>query len=121
VRSFNFRLGLLGVGQGVEETKKLLDARDGQGSMNAVADADKGQGAPLLIMGDVGTDQGADAGGIDVGDAGEIDDEGGGVFGADRGLELEQSGEYNRALETENSLTGLGTFEIVDMQRFLGL
>jgi len=68
---------------------------------------------PSLIMGDVGADQSADAGGVDVENPGEIHDEGGGVFGADRGLELEQGCEHDRALKVEDSLAGAGTFEIV--------
>jgi hypothetical protein len=75
VRPFNFRLALFGVGQRVEEAEKLLAAGDGQGGVDAVADADQGERASILIMGDVGADQSADAGGVDVENPGEIHDE----------------------------------------------
>jgi hypothetical protein len=113
------RLGPLGLRQGVVEVEELLDAGNLQGRVEAIAHSDQGQGPSFLIMSDVSSDESTDPGGIDIGNAREVDDESGSFLGADGGLELKQSSKHDRALETENSLAGMGSIEIFDGEGFL--
>jgi hypothetical protein len=70
-------------------------------------------------MGDIGADQSADPGGVDVGNAREIHDESGGLLGTDGALEQKQSSEHNWALETKDSLAGLGSVKVLNAEWFL--
>jgi hypothetical protein len=114
-------LGLLSVGEGVEEAEELLDVGDLQRRVKAIVHTNESQGTPFLIVSDVGADQRADPGGIDVGNAGEIHDEGGRPFGTNCSLELEQGSKHNGALKTEDALAGLGPVEVLDIKWLLRL
>ncbi|HZE26884.1 MAG TPA: hypothetical protein VE083_05830 [Terriglobales bacterium] len=58
--------------------------------MNPVADADQGERATVLVVGEVGTDPSADPGGVDLGNAGAVHDQPAGLLGADGVLEPDQ-------------------------------
>jgi hypothetical protein len=107
-------------GQRVEEVEELLDAGYLQGVVNALVDAYQRERSSVLIMGDIGADQGADAGGVDVGDIGEVDDERARVLGAEGRLKLEQRAEHYGTLKTQNALAGLGAVEVLNGEWLLG-
>ena len=65
-------------------------------------------------MSHVGPDQGTDAGGVDVGDVGEIEDQGLGLVGAYFGLEVEQVADDDGAGETEDPLSFFWAGEVFD-------
>lgn len=84
------RLRLFSFVLSVEETEELENACDFEGMTHTLVDADEAQETAIFVMGNVGTDQGANAGGVDVRDGGKVDNESWGSFRAQSGLELEQ-------------------------------
>jgi len=84
------RLHLFSFGLSVEETEELENTCDFEGMAHTLVDADEAEKTAIFIMGNVGTHQGADAGGVDVRDGGKVDNESWGSFRAQSGLELEQ-------------------------------
>ena len=116
---FILEVDLFGFGDGVEKAEEGVDAGNFEGVEDAFVDADQGEGASGFAVADVGADQSADAGGIDIGDAAEVDDEEAVFLGPQGGLKLEQGGENDRALQTENALAGLGAGEILDGEGFV--
>ena len=70
-------------------------------------------------MGDIGTDQSTDASRVDVGNAGEIDDEGAILSSSQSGLKKEERSEHHRSLQTQNALAGAGTVEILNVEWLL--
>ena len=111
--------GLLGFGQCGVDAKELLDAGDFQGIENTFIYADEGEGAPVFAVIDISADKGTDASRVDVGDRGEVDDEGTGLLGAEGRLELEKGSEYNGALQAKNALSGKRAFDFLDGERLL--
>lgn len=111
--------GFLGVGDGVEEAKELLDSSYAERVSDPLVDGDQGERAPVLVVVDVGTNQGTNSGGVHVGYAGEIDDEGTSLTGTQRRLKVEQRAENDRTLEPKDALAGLTTVEVFDVERFL--
>jgi hypothetical protein len=111
--------GLFGFRDGAEKAEKGVDAGDFEGVEDAFVHGDQGERASAFAVADVGADQGADAGGIDIGDAAEVDDEKAVFLGPQNGLKLEQGGENNGAVQTESALAGLGTSDILDGKGFL--
>jgi hypothetical protein len=110
---------LLGFGERGVDAKELLDAGDFQGIEDAVVYADEGEGASVFAVIDVSADEGADASRVDVGDGGEVDNEGASLLGAERRLELEESSEYDGPLQAKNALSGKRTFDVLDGERLL--
>ena len=98
---------LFGRAYGIEETEELLDPRNLERVMDALAHAYQRQIPSAMLAGDVGAYQRPDAGGIDVRDMGEIDDQRSGSVGAYRGLELKHRGHHQGPIEAENALSGL--------------
>ena len=84
------RLRLFSFVLGVEETEELENACDFESMAHPLVDADEAEKTAIFIMGNVGADQGADAGGVDVRDGGKIDNESWGSLRAQGRLELEQ-------------------------------
>jgi hypothetical protein len=112
--------GLFGVGHGIEELKKVLDAGDLQGLVDALIDADEEEGASTILAGDVGSDQGAYSGRIGEGDGGEVKDEGAGVIGANLGLEAKDIGKYQGSGEANDTDSFFGTGNFFDLERQFG-
>jgi hypothetical protein len=98
---------LFGGAYGIEETKELLDPRNLQRVVDALADAYQRQIPSAMLAGDVCAYQRPDAGGIHVTDIREIDDQGPGSIGAYRRLELKHRGHHQGSIEPENALSGL--------------
>ncbi len=96
----------------IVDAKELFDAGHFQGGKKPLADADQGEGVAGFVMRNVGAHERADSRRIDVRDIREVDNQGGGVLRTKGGLKLKQRSENDRTLKTENTLTGLGTFEI---------
>jgi hypothetical protein len=92
---------------GIEETKELLDPRNLQRVVDALAHAYQRQISSAMLAGDVCAYQRPDAGGIHVTDIREIDDQGPGSIGAYRGLKLKHRGHHQGSIEAENALSGL--------------
>ena len=108
------RLRLFSIVLGVEETEELENTCDFKGMAHPLVDADEAEKTAIFIMGNVGADQGADAGGVDVRDGGKIDNESWGTLCSQSGLELEQRTQHDRSLQAENSLSGTRAVEILD-------
>ena len=98
----------------IVDAKKLFDACDFQGREKPLTDSYQGEFVTSLVMRDVGAHQRADSGRVDIRNIRKIDDQCGGILRAKGGLKLKQRSENDRALETENTLTGLGAVEIFD-------
>lgn len=120
-RSCIYGLGcrLFGVGNGGEEAEEGVDVGDFEGVEDAIVDGDQGEGASAFTVADVGADEGADARGIDVRDAAEVDDKEAVFLGAQGGLKLEEGRENHGSVQTDNTLAGLGTGEVLDGEGFL--
>ena len=105
----------------VVEAEELLDTRYLERSDYPVADAYQREPASFFVLRHVGADESADAGRVDIRNAGEIHDKDGCVFSSDGSLELEQSLEDDGSLETQDTLAWLGTVEVFDTEGFLRL
>jgi hypothetical protein len=110
---------LFGSGQRVEEIEELLDASHLESILYAVADTDKVQAPSFFLMGGVRTHQGADSGGVDIGDVAKIQEKGAGIVGANLGLKVEKVADDERPIKTQNALTFLGADQIFDDKRLL--
>ncbi len=80
----------------------------------AVSYADQSQAAAILLMIHIGTDQRADAGGVDVRDFGQVEDERAGGITANLGLELEEIRNQDRSLEVKNAVAMSSIVDITD-------
>jgi hypothetical protein len=98
---------LFGGAHGIEETKELLDPRNLERVVDALAHAYQRQIPSAMLAGNVCAYQRPDTGGIDVRDIREIDDQRSGGVGAYRGLELKHRGHHQGSIEAENALSGL--------------
>lgn len=105
---------------GVEEAEERVDARHFQGVVNALVDTYQRERASVFMMGDIGADQGTNAGGVDIGDIGEVDDESAGVLGAEGRLKLEERSEHYGTFKAQNALAGPGTVEVLNGEWLLG-
>jgi len=83
-------LSLFSVGLGVEEAEELKNTGYFEGIAHALVDADEREETTIFIVRNVGTHQGADAGRVDIRDAGKIDYERRRSFRAKSSLELKQ-------------------------------
>ena len=106
--------GLLRFRDRTVNTKELFDACHFQSGDESIVDTDQGKFAPFFVMRDVGADECADPGRVNVRNACEVDDQGGDVFRANGSLKLKQRSENDWTLETEDSLPGHGAFEVFD-------
>jgi hypothetical protein len=79
-----------------------VDAGVAHDGGHAGADAGEEEDAALFLGSDEVVRDEAEAGGVDVGDAGEVEDQDLGVEGAELGLEGEHGGEGERSGEGEN-------------------
>ena len=79
---FSFRLG-------VKESEELKNPGDFEGVAHTLIDADQSEEAAIFIMRNVGADQSANAGRVNVRDVSKVDNESCGSFRAQSGLELE--------------------------------
>jgi hypothetical protein len=104
---------------GIEETKELLDPRNLQRIVDALAHAYQRQIPPAMLAGDVCAYQRPDAGGIHVRDIREIDDQGPGSIGAYGRLELKHRGHHQGSIEAENALSRLRSGLIFYAEGFL--
>jgi len=77
----------------IVKLEELLDPGHLHGIAHTGGYADQGQVPAILLVGHVGSNQRADAGGIDVGNLGEVQNEGGSTAAPDQGLKLKEIGE----------------------------
>ena len=98
---------LLGGFQRGEAGKELIDAGGAEEGPDAFGDADDGDLAAFVGLGDVGVDDDAEAGGVHVFEVGAVDDEEVGVDFVEFGLELENVGEGECAFESEHGAAGI--------------
>jgi hypothetical protein len=85
--------------EGGEEPEKRFYPRHDQGITNAFIHAHQRKRATISIVGDISTHQGSDAGRVHVWNAGKIEDEYGGILGAQACLELKERAQHYRAFQ----------------------
>ncbi len=95
--------GFEGIGEGGEHEEDGFDFGDFEYFEDAWVDAGEGDAASGFLAGGIGADQRAEAGGIEIGDAGEIQNHGGGAFAADGVEEWGNVLHGERAVEAEDS------------------
>jgi hypothetical protein len=104
-----------------EKSEEILDVGDFKGISDAIAHPDQGKRFAIFAMVHVGAHQGADSGGVDVGDGGEIDDESPRRASPNRILKLKEIRKDYRASKCQDALIGLRAALFVDLEGFLGL
>ena len=110
--------GFEGVGEGGEHEEDGFDFGDLEYFQDAGVDAGEGDAASGFLAGGVGADQRSQAGGIEIGDTGEIQNHSRGVFAAHGVEEWGNVLHGERAVEAEDSaldvldLHGLGCHRV---------
>lgn len=104
-----------------EKAEEIVDMGDFEGVANPIAHPDQGERFAILAVVHVGTHQGADSGGVDVRDGGEIDNESPRRAGPNRILKLKEIRKDYRAPKGQDALIGLRAALLVDPEGFLGL
>ena len=88
--------------KGIEEPKKSLDVGDFQGLVNSVGYTDQRKAIFVSLVPDIGADQRADSGRINIGHVRKIEYEIMRLVGTHSGLEFGQCGENERPAKTKN-------------------
>ncbi len=109
---FHSGLGLAGAGESVEgvaeggeDEEEGLDPGDLEQFQDALVDAGEGDAVSGFLAGDVGADQRAQSGGVDVGNVGQIENDGWGIFHADGAVKQVQVFRDQRAFQEEHALS----------------
>jgi hypothetical protein len=118
-REMGTRSGLPGSLLGVIKPEKLFDASDLHRVSNPLAYPHEREAASILLMADIGADKGSYSGGVDVGHAGEIQNEPARCIAAYQGLKLKEVRDRDRAVETQQTIIGLRPIDVFNVQRIL--
>jgi len=92
--------------------EKLLHVGDGESGPNAITYTDQGEAAAIFVVRNICPDEGADAGGVHVGNGGKIENQMGDGVGTNAGLKIEKIRNHERAGESKNETSsgGVGAF-----------
>jgi hypothetical protein len=94
----------------IEEAKELLDSRDFQSIMHAVAHADQCKTSLAVLPGHISPHKCANARRIGIGDIGEIDDQRLRGIGPDGSLKIKYGGQDKGPIEAKDTLTWGGSW-----------
>ena len=109
-----------GVGERIEsgvecrkDEEERLEFCDLEQVCHAIVHASQNDLLPGFVAGNIGTDERAETGGVDVGDLGEVENERGGMLAANRVLEGRKVIGGQRPFENEHPLSRIreGTFD----------
>ncbi len=111
--------GLLRFRNGIVEAEELLDAGDAHRMADTFIDPNQSKRVSVLVMADIGSNQGPDSRRINVRDAGEVNNQGPVFAGLQGRLKMKKGTQHHRTLEAKDAVAGLVAVEIFDMERFL--
>ena len=107
-------------GHGVVKLEELLHVRHLHGVADPLGDSHQRQPAAVLLMGHISAHQRADAGRVDVGNLGEVEDEGGRGVAPHHRLKRKEVGDEEQEPFRRNTRLPAGIpLSVFDLQRLL--